>query len=35
MTYGLSDAGITWLRAYLPVSQLMGQLQARAAAPVV
>jgi len=28
VTYGLSDAGITWLRAYLPVQQLVAQLQA-------
>jgi predicted ester cyclase len=35
VTYGLSDAGITWLRAYLPLSQLLGQLQTRSAAPPV
>ena len=28
VTYGLSDAGITWLRVYLPLAQLVGQLQA-------
>jgi predicted ester cyclase len=28
VTYGLSDAGITWLHAYLPLTQLVGQLQA-------
>jgi len=28
VTYGLSDAGISWLRAYLPLAQLVGQLQA-------
>jgi len=27
VTYGLSDAGITWLHAYLPVAQLLGRLQ--------
>jgi predicted ester cyclase len=32
VTYGLSDAGITWLHAYLPLQQLVGQLQAAAAA---
>ena len=28
VTYGLSDRGITWLHAYLPLAQLVGQLQA-------
>ncbi|MCW2810306.1 MAG: hypothetical protein JWP61_764 [Friedmanniella sp.] len=32
VTYGLSGAGITWLHAYLPLSQLLGQLGAGAAA---
>jgi ketosteroid isomerase-like protein len=32
VTYGLSDAGITWIHAYVPVSQLVGQLTAAAPA---
>ena len=29
VTYGLSEAGITWLHVYLPLAQMLGQLQAR------
>jgi hypothetical protein len=28
VTYGLGDAGITWLHAYFPLQQLVGQLRA-------